>query len=110
MSASTYRIGDAVLHAIAPGVYTGDGGLVVRSDGRGSALPGPRWWTGRAWVGVCEVSADGSRETCRLQRGATAVTTADVWADGGWVRTCSDGQRTLIQAPRGVPVPFPAGR
>jgi len=110
MSAGTYRIGDAVLHAIAPGVYTGGGALVIRSDGQGLRAAGSAVVDGRLWVGVCEVSGGGSRETCRLQRGATAVTTADVWADGGWVRTCSDGQRTLIQAPRGVPVPFPAGR
>ena len=110
MSASTYRLGDAVLHAIAPGVYSGDGVLVIRSDGRGIRAAGSAVVDGSAWVGVCQVSADGSRETCRLQRGATAVTTADVWADGGWMRTYSDGQRTLIQAPRGVPAPFPAGR
>ena len=110
MSASTYRIGDAVLHAIAPGVYTGDGALVIRSDGRGIRAAGSAVVDGRAWVGVCDVSGDGSRETCRLQQGAMEVTTADVWADGAWMRAYSGGQRTLIEAPQSVPVPFPAGR
>ena len=110
MSASIYRIGDAALHDVAPGVYAGDGALVVRVDGQRVRAGGSAMVDGKRWVGVCEVSADGSREACRLQRGATAVTTADLWADGGWMRTYSDGQRTLIEAPRGVPVPFPAGR
>ena len=104
-----YRIGDAVLHAIAPGVYAGDGALVIRADGQGVRAAGSAVVNGKLWVGVCEVSADGSRETCRLQQGAMAVTTADVWAGGGWMRTTSDGERTVIEAPRGVPVPFPAG-
>jgi len=110
MSASTYRIGDAVLHAIAPGVYTGDGALVIRSDGRGTRAAGAAVVDGRAWVGVCEVSGDGSRETCSLRQGATAVTAEDVWSGSGWHRAYGDGQQAMISASRGAPVPFPVGR
>src|SRR5437867_3109603 len=35
MSGSTYRIGHAVLHATSPGIYTGDGVLVIRAEARG---------------------------------------------------------------------------
>jgi len=110
MSESTYRVGDAVLHAIAPGVYTGDGALVIRSDGRGIRAAGSAVVDGRAWVGLCEASGDGTQETCRLQQGGTTVTAEDVWSGSSWERTYSDGRFLEIASARGVPIPFPVGR
>ena len=110
MTPTTYRIGDAVLHAVAPGVYAGDGALVIRADGQRVRAAGSAVVNGRLWVGVCEVSGDGSRETCSLQQGATVVVADDVWSGMDWQRTYGDGRKTMINAPRGAPVPFPVER
>ena len=110
MGASTYRIGDAVLRATSPGIYTGEGVVVIRAEARGIRAAGSAVVNGRLWAGACEVSADGSRETCQLQQGRTTLMAVDVWADAGWQRTYSDGQRLRIDGSNDAPVPFPVGR
>ena len=110
MTATTYRIGDATLHAVAPGVYSGSGTLVLGHTGTELTAGGSAVVNGARWVAFCNVAAGGAAETCRLQRGTRILTARDVWTLGGWERTYSDGQRVAIAAPRGVPVPFPVGR
>ena len=110
MTASTYRIGDATLHAVAPGVYSGSGTLVLSHHGSDLIAGGSAVVDGARWVAFCEVVVGGATETCRLQSGTRILTARDVWTPGGWERTYSDGQRVAIAAPRGVPVPFPVGR
>jgi hypothetical protein len=110
MTATTYRIGDATLHAVAPGVYSGAGTLVLGHNGPDLTAGGSAVVDGARWVGFCEVAADGAAETCRLQSGMRTLTAHDVWSKGGWERTYSDGLRVEIAASRGVPVPFPVGR
>jgi len=110
ISASTYRIGDAVLHATSPDIYTGDGALVISADGQGVRAAASAVVGGRAWEGVCEVNGSGGRETCEFWSGTSRVGTIDVWSGGGWERRYSDGQRVMIGAPHGAPVPFPVGR
>ena len=110
MSAASYRVGGATLRAVAPGVYQGEGVMVVvRLDGAlragASAMVG-----GTAWRGVCELSTAGDSETCRWLAGDNSVTARDVWSEGRWRRTYSDGVQVAITAARGVPVPFPVGR
>ena len=109
MTATTYRIGDATLHAVAPGVYSGSGTLVLSHNGSDLIAGGSAVVNGARWVGMCEVAADGASETCRLQSGARTLTARDVWAAGTWHRTYGDGVRVEIAAARGVPIPFPVG-
>jgi hypothetical protein len=110
MTATTYRIGDATLHAVAPGVYSGAGTLVLGHNGPELTAGGSAVVDGARWVAVCEVVAGGAAETCRLQSGMRTLTAHDVWSKGGWERTYSDGVRAEIAASRGVPVPFPVER
>jgi hypothetical protein len=110
MTASTYRIGDATLHAVAPGVYSGAGSLVLSHRGPDLIAGGSAVVDGVRWVAFCEVAAGGAAETCRLQNGGQILTARDVWSAGTWRRTYSDGLRVEIAAARGVPVPFPVGR
>ena len=110
MTAATYRIGDATLHAVAPGVYSGSGTLVLGHSGPDLTAGGSAVVDGARWVDFCQVAASGAAETCRLQTGTRMLTARDVWSPGGWERTYSDGQRVAIAAPRGVPIPFPVGR
>ena len=110
MTASTYRIGDSVLHAVAPGVYSGDGALVISRRGEEVIAAGSAVVDGMLWVAVCEVDHTGSSEICDLHRGATSVTALDAWSEGRWLRTYSDGSAVVINAGRGVSVPFPVGR
>jgi hypothetical protein len=111
MTAATYRVGSATLHAVQPGVYTGDGVMVIsRHSGRGLRAGSSAIVNGRRWSGVCDVSVDGITETCWLATGDETVTARDTWIDAGWLRTYSDGQRVRIVSARGVPVPFPVGR
>jgi hypothetical protein len=110
MTANTYRIGDATLRAVAPGVYSGAGTLVLGHSGPDLTAGGSAVVDGARWVAFCEVVVGGATETCRLKSGTRILTARDVWTPGGWERTYSDGQRVAIAAPRGVPVPFPVGR
>ena len=110
MTASSYRIGDATLHAVAPGVYSGAGTLVLGHNGPELTAGGSAIVNGVRWVAVCEVVASGADETCRLQSGTRMLTARDVWSSSSWQRTYSDGVRVEIAAARGVPVPFPVGR
>jgi hypothetical protein len=110
MTANTYRIGDSTLHAVAPGVYSGAGSLVLSHSGPDITAGGSAVVDGARWVAFCELAADGAAETCRLQSGTRTLTAHDVWSKGGWERTYSDGVRVEIAASRGVPVPFPVGR
>jgi len=110
MTSTTYRIGDATLHAVAPGVYSGAGTLVLGHNGTQLTAGGSAVVDGAHWVVFCEVAADGAAETCRLQSGTRTLTARDVWSAGTWRRTYSDGLRVEIAAAQGVPVPFPVGR
>ncbi len=110
MTATTYRIGDATLHAVAPGVYSGAGTLVFGHSGPDLTAGGSGVVDGARWVGFCEVAAGGTAETCSLTSGTRTLTARDAWSAGTWQRTYSDGQRVEIAAARGVPVPFPVGR
>jgi hypothetical protein len=110
MTATTYRIGGATLQAVAPGVYSGAGTLVMGQRGSYLTAGGSAVVDGARWVAFCEVAAGGAGETCRLQSGTRTLTARDVWSAGTWQRTYSDGQRVEIAAARGVPVPFPMGR
>jgi len=110
MTATTYRIGDATLRAVAPGVYSGWGTLVLGHSGPDLTAGGSAVVDGVRWVAVCEVAAGGAAEMCRLQSGTRTLSAHDVWSAGTWHRTYSDGQRVEIVAPRVVPVPFPVGR
>ena len=110
MTASTYRIGDATLRAVAPGVYSGAGTLVLGHRGPDLTAGGSAVVDGAGWAAVCEVGASGADETCRLQSGTRTLSAHDVWSAGAWQRTYSDGVRVEISAARGVPVPFPVGR
>jgi len=110
MTATTYRIGDATLHAVAPGVYSGAGTLVLGHNGADLTAGGSAVVDGARWVGFCEVAAGGAAETCHLQSGTRSLTARDVWSAGTWRRTYGDGMRVDIAAARGVPVPFPVGR
>jgi len=110
MTATTYRIGDATLHAVGSGVYSGSGTLVLGHSGPDLTAGGSAVVDGARWVGFCEVAAGGSLETCRLQSGTRTLTARDAWSAGTWQRTYNDGQRVEIAAARGVPVPFPVGR
>jgi hypothetical protein len=110
MTAASYRVGDATLHAVADGVYAGDGALALSRSGRNIRAGSSAIVNGQLWTGVCDVGADGMAETCRLGEGTQGVTAQDVWSGGRWQRTYSDGRRVEITASRGVPVPFPVGR
>jgi hypothetical protein len=110
LSATRYRIGDATLQAVGPGVYSGSGTLVLRRSGPDLIAGGSAVIDGAHWVDFCQVAASGAAETCRLQTGTRTLTARDVWSAGTWRRTYSDGQRVEIAAARGVPVPFPVGR
>jgi hypothetical protein len=109
MTATTYRIGDATLHAVAPGVYSGSGTLVLGHSGPDLTAGGSAVVHGARWVAFCEIAASGAAETCRLQSGTRTLTAHDVWSKSGLERTYSDGVRVEIAASRGVPVPFPVG-
>jgi hypothetical protein len=110
MTATTYRIGDATLHAVGSGVYSGSGTLVLSHSGPDLIAGGSAVVDGARWVAFCEVAVDGAAETCRLQSGTRTLTARDVWSAGTWHRTYGNGQRVEIAAARGVPVPFPVGR
>jgi hypothetical protein len=110
MTATSYRIGDATLHAVGSGVYSGSGSLVLTRRGPDLTAGGSAVVDGARWVAFCEVAAGGGAETCRLQSGTRTLIARDVWSAGTWHRTYSDGQRVEIAAMRGVPVPFPVGR
>jgi hypothetical protein len=110
MTAATYRVGGATLHAGADGVYVGDGALVLSRAGGNLRAGSSATVNGQLWTGVCSVGGEGMTETCRLEQGTQAVTAQDVWSGGRWQRTYNDGQRVEIAASRGVPVPFPVGR
>jgi len=110
LTATSYRIGDATLHAVGSGVYSGSGTLVLSHSGPDLTAGGSAVVDGARWVAFCEVAAGGAAETCRLQSGTRTLTARDAWSAGAWHRTYSDGQRVEIAAARGVPVPFPVGR
>jgi len=110
LTATSYRIGDAVLHAVGSGVYSGSGTLVLSRSGPDLTAGGSAVVDGARWVDFCQVAASGAAETCRLQSGTRTLIARDVWSRGGWERTYSDGVRVEIAAARGVPVPFPVGR
>jgi len=110
MTATTYRIGDATLHAVAPGVYSGSGTLVLSHNGPDLTAGGSAIVDGARWVALCEVAAGGAAETCRLTSGTRTLSAHDVWSEAIWHRTYSVGLRADIASARGVPVPFPVGR
>ena len=107
MTATTYRIGDATLHAVAPGVYSGSGTLVLGHSGPDLTAGGSAVVDGARWVAFCEVAAGGAAETCRLQSGTRTLTARDVWSAGTWHRTYSDGVRVEIAAAAGCAGPVP---
>jgi hypothetical protein len=102
LTATTYRIGDATLHAVAPGVYSGSGTLVLGHRGPDLTAGGSAVVDGARWVAVCEVAAGGAAESCHLQSGTRILTARDVWSAGTWQRTYNDGQRVEIAAARGA--------
>jgi hypothetical protein len=110
LTATSYRIGDAMLHADGSGVYSGSGTLVLGHRGPDLTAGGSAVVDGGRWLAFCDVAAGGAAETCRLQSGTRTLIARDVWAAGAWRRTYGDGQRVEIAAARGVPVPFPVGR
>ncbi len=110
LTATSYRIGDATLHAVGPGVYSGSGILVLGHRGPDLTAGGSAVVDGARWVDFCQVAASGTAETCRLQTGTRTLTAHDVWSAGTWHRAYGDGLRVEITAARGVPVPFPVGR
>jgi len=110
MTADTYRLGSAVLHARAPGQYVGDGVLMVIREKGGVRAGGSAIVGGAPWTGVCEVAPGGGQETCSFREGGTMLAAHDTWTDGRWRRVYSDGRRVSINVDRGVPVPFPVGR
>lgn len=110
MTATTYRVGGATLHAVGNAVYSGDGALVIERSGGIVHAGGSSTVDGHLWTGRCNVPADGLTETCSLHSGSRTLTARDVWSDGSWQRTYSDGERVQIIATRGIPVPFPIGR
>lgn len=110
LTATSYRIGDATLHAVGSGAYSGSGTLVLDHRGPDLTAGGSAVVDGVRWAAFCEVAAGGTAETCRLQSGTRTLTARDVWSHGGWERIYSDGLRVDIAAARGVPVPFPVGR
>jgi hypothetical protein len=110
MTATTYRIGDATLHAVAPGVYSGAGTLALGRSGPDLIAGGSAVVDDVRWATFCEAAASGAAETCRLQSGTRTLIAHDLWSAGTWHRTYSDGVRVEIAAARGVPVPFPVGR
>lgn len=110
LTATSYRIGDATLHAVGFGVYSGAGTLVLSHTGSDLTAGGSAVVDAARWVAFCEVAAGGAAETCRLQSGTRTLTARDVWSSGTWRRTYGDGLRVEIAAARGVPVPFPVGR
>jgi len=110
LTATSYRIGDATLHAVGSGVYSGSGTLALSHRGPDLTAGGSAVVDGVRWVDFCEVAAGGATETCRLQSGTRILTARDVWSAGTWHRTYSDGVRVEIAAARSVPVPFPVGR
>ena len=110
LTAPSYRIGDATLHAVAPGVYSGAGTLVLGHNAAELTAGGSAVVDGARWIAFCEVAAGGATETCRLHSGTRTLTARDLWSAGTWRRTYSDGVRVEISAARGVPVPFPVGR
>ena len=110
LTATSYRIGDATLHAVGSGVYFGSGTVVLSHHGSDLTAGGSAVVDGARWVAFCEVAAGGAAEKCRLQSGTRILTARDVWSAGTWRRMYSDGLRVEIGAARGVPVPFPVGR
>lgn len=110
LTTASYRIGEATLHAVGPGVYSGAGTLVLSHRGPDLTAGGAAVVDGTRWVDFCQVATGGAVETCRLQSGTRTLTARDVWSHGGWERIYSDGLRVDIAAARGVPVPFPVGR
>ena len=86
MTASTYRIGDATLHAVAPGVYSGAGTLVLGHSGSDLIAGGSAVVDGVRWVAFCDVATGGAAETCRLQSGTRTL----------------DGARRVVPRARGT--------
>ena len=106
----TYRIGDAVLRAVAPGEYVGDGSLVItRLHGLVRATSSATLH-GLDTVGICDVSSDARSELCLFDIGGRSVTATDDYANGAWHRRYADGQTVDITAAAGIPVPFAVGR
>lgn len=110
MDSTTYVIGSATLSAVAPNIYVGNGVLLLSDSEHERRAASAAMVNGRLWRGVCEVTPGGMSETCHLHAGGDHLTAEDAWSNGEWQRRYSDGQRVLITASRGVPVPFPIGR
>jgi len=107
----TYTIGGAVLHARAPGHYTGDGALVIRDQGSGViASAADAQVGGTAESGVCFLSQGQRQERCAFVIGGGTVSAVDTWTGSGWQRRYDDGVIVSLPASTMAPVPFAVGR
>jgi hypothetical protein len=99
-------------------VFTGAATVVIRTTPSGAVRAGAvMTWNGVRATGRCALisSAQGARETCVYEIGATRLTSNDTFVarTRTWSRRYGDGVEIAINLPIGsalIPVPFPLGR
>lgn len=110
LDSNAYRIGEAVLHRLAPGVYGGAGSVVIRHVDGVIHAAGAGQLNGESAVGVCVEASGGRVEDCTfVLTGSRRVACTDRFGLHGWDRTCGQSAVTHIDATAPIPVPFPVG-
>ena len=113
VTANGYQVGNLVLPAQAPGVYSGGAVVIISTPSRGITLSAADGSLGStAFSGFCTTTR--TSEKCSFVLGHTTYGARDRLVQRGgmeeWLRTYSDGVRTAIPTLGGAaPVPLPLG-
>ena len=109
---TTYRIGADRLVEQQPGVYRGDGVLVIATQADGTVAAASSFvHDGHAATGSCRVDRRVGVERCAFRTaGGPDVIAVDVFESGGWSRHYVGGFDVRIAASTMLPVPFPVGK
>jgi hypothetical protein len=105
-----YHLGSLVLRPRGPGVFIGDGALVISRGAGGTMAASSAAVHGENMLGLCVMAPDATSERCLFGLGSRASTAVDQYWGGAWHRHYDDGQALDIPASLGIPVPFPIGR
>lgn len=112
MDRGSYWVGGNRLVEVAPGLYRGDGVMLLTHGADGSITAASSFVErGQAATGACRVDLRIGTERCTFWFGGQREVHAfDVFRSGGWDRHYVDGPDVRIAEGTMLPVPFPVGQ
>jgi hypothetical protein len=111
MDGGSYRVGGNRLVEVAPGLYRGDGVMLLTHQADGSIVAASSFAeNGHTARGACRLDQRIGTERCTFWlAGNREISAFDVYRSGGWDRRYASGPDVRIASGTMLPVPFPIG-